>query len=759
MAVDIPIRYVKDDKAIKETIAEWKKFQKQVGLTDEEIERANKSTKELNSRTRELSGGFSSIKDAIGKLGIAAALSGAAVQLAAMVQNTNALRREISNLTNTSGRELDVLTAKVMTLANAYGKDFREVLIAANALSKEFEITQTEALSKIEKGFINGADASGEFLDSIREYPTQARAAGLSLDQFIRVLERSTQAGVFSDKGIDTIKEGTLRIREFSDTTAAAFEAIGFNSEEVRRDLESGQKTIFQVIQEVSQRLDELPPQSRAVGQAIADIFGGPGEDAGLKFITTLKDIDSELTNVSEETARYREQQTELLKAQTELNIQLAQFAKNFDALSLASESFLTRQGSKLLRLFNNLVDLFKSSEQQAKEFAEVLQSDDLGFLQSQLQDKIQNSIQGFGTNEEQIRALIARIEELRDVQAENAEATNESANATDRLGNAADNASGKVDRFAESIQRISTGNPEADLQKELADIENQIRNLGLDEITLGDTTAAFEDAENRRTRILREQADQRLEIERDAQRKKEEIYYEGYNTLFELSDAFYQGSMNRIQEEYNMIALLEESKLSLVGNNAQAQKQIRQEMDQQRKELARQEAESNKKRAAFEAFINTAVAITRVLGNPLAVAFVAASGLAQQIAIRSRSVPGFKHGTKNVPGIDTGGDTVAAMLRPGEKVFSRETSKAYEPALDAIFDRKIAPEVANAAFSHANNSKSSVMYTPKDLETAVGRALQKIPFHNISIDKQGFHDYVKSVGSEVSKDINEFKF
>ncbi len=41
----------------------------------------------------------------------------------------------------------------------------------------------------------------------------------------------------------------------------------------------------------MSDRLNELPASSDKVGKAIADIFSGPGEDAGLEYIKTLGKI------------------------------------------------------------------------------------------------------------------------------------------------------------------------------------------------------------------------------------------------------------------------------------------------------------------------------------------------------------------------------------------------------------------------------------------------------------------------------------
>lgn len=77
--------------------------------------------------------------------------------------------------------------------------------------------------------------------------------------------------------------------------TADALDGIGISSKQIQKELQNGEKTTFQVIQEVSARLNELPESSQKVGKAIADIFGNMGEDAGLKYIRTLKDISTDL--------------------------------------------------------------------------------------------------------------------------------------------------------------------------------------------------------------------------------------------------------------------------------------------------------------------------------------------------------------------------------------------------------------------------------------------------------------------------------
>ena len=89
--------------------------------------------------------------------------------------------RLTQQFTGLSGNELKEYRNEVQSLADVYGKDFREVLQAANAVARQFGIEQSEALNVVRDGFIAGADASGEYLDILREYPAYFRVRGLTL--------------------------------------------------------------------------------------------------------------------------------------------------------------------------------------------------------------------------------------------------------------------------------------------------------------------------------------------------------------------------------------------------------------------------------------------------------------------------------------------------------------------------------------------------------------------------------------------------
>lgn len=278
--------------------------------------------------------------------------------------------RLTQQFTGKSGDDLKAFRNQVQAVADTFNADFKETLISANALAKQFGISADEAIQLIQDGFIAGGDANGEFLNTLKEYPAYFKEAGISASQFVAIVAETNKAGIFSDKGVDAIKEGNLRLREMTTATAAALDGIGISSTQVQKDLQTGAKTTFQVMQEVSAKLAELPDSAQSAGTAIADIFGGPGEDAGLQYLRTLKDISTDLDTVKSKAGELGRLQEEQLQSEIELQNALADL---FDATGGSFEGFTTsikvfiNQGLTALikgvvSLINYFIELYNES-------------------------------------------------------------------------------------------------------------------------------------------------------------------------------------------------------------------------------------------------------------------------------------------------------------------------------------------------------------------------------------------------------------
>lgn len=289
--------------------------------------------------------------------------------------------------TDKSGDDLKIYRSEVQALADYYSKDFRDMLTAINSVEKQFGISSDEALKVIKDGFIAGADANGEFLSALKEYPAYFKEAGISADQFVAIVAETNKQGVFSDKGIDTIKEANTRLREMTTSTASALNGIGISSKQVQEDLQTGAKTTFQIMQEVSAKLDELPESSAVVGTAIADIFGGPGEDAGLQYIRTLKDISVNLDEVKGKTGELGKVEDDLLASQAELTKEVALLfdatGSSFEKMTAKVETFVNDVLSSLIKdvrtLFESVEDITERETKAAVELGKNVAEANVG--------------------------------------------------------------------------------------------------------------------------------------------------------------------------------------------------------------------------------------------------------------------------------------------------------------------------------------------------------------------------------------------
>lgn len=232
--------------------------------------------------------------------------------------NVNKELREADRITRTlfdgTADEIRALTVEARGLSKAYDLEVNQTLKTANVLSKQFGVDGVEALSLIEQGVRKGADANGEFLENLSEYSTQFRLAGLSAEESISIITQQVKEGVFSDKGVDAIKEATLSIREMTPNAVKALEAIGLSSDQIQKDISSGAKTSFDVIQEVSKRTAEFGENSVEAGLILADVFKGAGEDAG-DFIFKLGDLNTTLSEQKDVISESDQAQINLTKS------------------------------------------------------------------------------------------------------------------------------------------------------------------------------------------------------------------------------------------------------------------------------------------------------------------------------------------------------------------------------------------------------------------------------------------------------------
>lgn len=383
--------------------------------------------------------------------------------------------RLTKQFTDLSGEELVYYRSEVQAVSDTFNKDFVEVLRGANALQKQFGITSQEALELVKEGFANGADVNEQFLKNIKEYSTFFKEAGLSAEEFIAINVQTEKQGIFSDKGIDAIKEANIRLREMTTATSTALEGIGISSKRVQEELQNGSKTTFDIMQEVSAKLNELPDSASTVGAALADIFGDPGEDAGLAYIRTLSQIDTDLDTISGKTGEVAELNRMLVDSQTNLNTQVAllfEAGSGFDRFITKIKSgwnnFLADFLSGVRMIFESTDDknMRKITEAINKGRNEAVE--DLELLNQEVSRLTAAGIEsGLTASEAQLRAIDMRKKEIQaDLSKYEKEVSERNAN---------------IERMEKEIENSGTGRKEALKRANLAEeIEKENERLRL---------------------------------------------------------------------------------------------------------------------------------------------------------------------------------------------------------------------------------------------------------------------------------------
>jgi hypothetical protein len=368
----------RDDPRRQKLLADYKALGERIEEVKEEMGHAEKEGSVLTQALAfaGVTVGAEAVLDGIKELG---------AEIVNTTKEVAELRSNINTMTGATGAELDGLTESVLSVSRTFGKDFNEVLVASNTLSKQMGVSQQEAMRLIQQGFLAGADAGGDFLDQVKEYAPQFKNAGYAADEFIGHISQASTQGIFSDKGADVVKEFGLRIREQTKATGEAMQAaFGKDfTKEIFDGINNGTITVEQALQRVSKEMDETKIPANQLQTVIADVFGGPGEDAGIDYLKSLKNVGVGVDALVDKTNAYTARQSALLESNQELAAAQNMLTKQFEGGGTVIDTLTNKSMTVLYTLLASLgatfTELFEPVRQAWKSLTELAES--MGWL------------------------------------------------------------------------------------------------------------------------------------------------------------------------------------------------------------------------------------------------------------------------------------------------------------------------------------------------------------------------------------------
>ncbi|MCD8435866.1 hypothetical protein LNJ03_11235 [Tenacibaculum dicentrarchi] len=261
-------------------------------------------------------------------------------------------------LTGLQGQDLSDYRAQIQGIASTFDKEYNEVLKAANSLSKKMEITQQEALSKIEQGLVRGADANGDFLDKVKEYPVHFKNAGHSAQDFIDIAVQEVKGATYNDKLLDTIKEIDLSLRDMDKAQRDVLEAnFGKKfAKDLIKGVESGKTTTKQAFDSIIAKSKEMGLNVLQQQKLVADLMKSAGEDAG-GYKVVIEQLNLAFDKQNKKLSESEKATLRLSKANKEQEQAMADL---FDASKSGFPAMLTNLKAIGSEIFTNTLRGFK---------------------------------------------------------------------------------------------------------------------------------------------------------------------------------------------------------------------------------------------------------------------------------------------------------------------------------------------------------------------------------------------------------------
>ncbi|MET9729229.1 phage tail tape measure protein [Streptomyces sp. NPDC006458] len=187
---------------------------------------------------------------------------------------------------NAPKKELAGLSKAALNLAETFDADVGESTKAVGQLIRTGLVKDGKAgFDLLTAGFQSGADKAGDLIDTVNEYSTQWRKAGLDGATAIGLINQALQAGARDgDVAADAIKEFSIRAVDGSKTSADGFKALGLNADDMAAKFAKGGKTATGVLDLTLDRLRGIKDPVLQ-SQIAVQLFGTQAEDLGAALL------------------------------------------------------------------------------------------------------------------------------------------------------------------------------------------------------------------------------------------------------------------------------------------------------------------------------------------------------------------------------------------------------------------------------------------------------------------------------------------
>jgi phage-related minor tail protein len=241
-------------------------------------------------------------------------------------------------------KELQNVVEKAYLLSDTFDIDIQESIRGANAMMNQFGVDSETAYNMMAQGAQAGLNQNGDLADQIAEYSTYYAQMGLSVEDMMNAMANGVESGAYQvDYLNDAMKEFGIRSKDGSNTSREAFEALGFNADDLFKKFANGgkdSKEAFKLVSEELMGMDDKVQQD-AIGVAL---FGTKWEDTGVAAITALTDMNGEIDGTKDKLGEMEE-------------IKYDSLGEMFEGLKRSVEILIIPLGEMLIPLLGQMIE------------------------------------------------------------------------------------------------------------------------------------------------------------------------------------------------------------------------------------------------------------------------------------------------------------------------------------------------------------------------------------------------------------------
>lgn len=715
---NVKVRFTADDSDLENVAKSWGKVtaaeKAATGQLDKFDQEAKQAHKDAQTGATKTAAAQSKVTSAVGDTGksftgLKGAVSGVTTEIKSAASNINIFGVNAGTATNilSSGLKSSVGGFNLLKIAIA-GTGIGLLLVAFGSLLAYFKSTElgSEKLERALSGFGAAVAAIVGNLAQFGKILVDAfQSPGVALQKFGSLLKEfvvdKIQQLIGGIKGI-----GTAFIQLFSGDFKAAAATAG------------------QAIIDINRAVNPLVITYELQLAAIKKLTGGAKEAAmaAIEITRALQDVEDDERNLSVAIAKQR----------NEIQLLIIQ-SKN--------RSLTDKQRTDALLKANQLeVDIVN---QQI-----VLQKKKVAALQQETDLKLKNKQLDVGNKTQDL--IDAEIE-LENLRGNSIELQEKNQNRIDNLAIASakkkisitkDADKAAIDQLnkniANEVNIVDEGNKEIldsiEKRNELAaqsniDLADNVTEAQAK--SLNDQLRDYDDFVAKQKQAAQDAADKLIEQQKRVQEVAQLTTAIG-NAFFDIQSNNRDADLAKLQTNYD-------KQIAAAGDNKVRQAAIEAKYAKDQAKIKRAQTQADKQQALFNIAINTAVAVSKVITQPYLIALAIAVGAAQAAVVASKPLPQFAKGTKSVPGVNRGYDSVLAMLQPEEAVIPVDKNKKYKPIINGIIDGTLDPRMGRLIMG------GSIMVAAQDNKELISevKALRRdMKSHkqvDITLDEKGF--------------------